>query len=162
MIILGILQRYAAIGFLGSLLALGAFTGGCIHGSNIERDNQLKNQEKIKSDFNVTINKLNDKYSKQDKLNSIKYEGLQNEMDKVNDDLRKCKLSHDVVRVIYKSANVSITKDTSSNVGANARVVTNYPAMTGEDLTNTLVAHDRKYFECKDKLDFFQSLPWSK
>lgn len=158
----GILQRYAAIAFLGSLLSLGAFAGGCLHGSKIERQKELAKQDKIEKSFNLLINNLNDEYSKKDKLNSIKYESLQNEMDKVNDDLRKCKLSHSVVQLVHRSANVQVAKNSGTDVSAYAGESANHYPMTCEDLSNTLVAHDRLYFEAKTKLDFFQALPWPK
>lgn len=158
------LKNYTIIGLLIALpfATIGGYIKGKRVGAN-ELEQHYKQLEQANTVYwQSVVNKLNESANQARLNNELRFKGLSNEFLQISNDLRLCQYNNNQLRLIKTAANLPITTRTKMDSGANARILANDESreFTCQDSGLTLIKWGELYFQCKDKLDYFQTM-WS-
>lgn len=130
-------------------------------GIQSEKLHTAKQQLEMEQRYQQQILFIADRGAKEIESQSIKYGKLKDELSQVNDNLRSCTFNSDSLRKLRQSANLPTTTSASIHARKDAREPaasqSSIDNFTCEDLSETLVEHDRYYFKCKTALEAWQA-----
>lgn len=158
------LKNWAIIGLLIALplATTASYIKGRATGANEIKQYYEKAEQANTIYWQSVVNKLNESANQARLNNELRFKGLNDEFVQASNNLRLCQYNNNQLRLIKTAANLPITTRAKMDSGANARILANDESreFTCQDSGLTLIKWGELYFQCKDKLDYFQTM-WS-